>query len=381
MLLYIHFPFCSDKCSYCAFYSRPWDRDLVQRYLQDVTAEMALWSRALGRPRLETVYFGGGTPSLLPLSDLQRIADAAGRHFDWPQGIECTLEANPGSGLDREYLRCLRGLGVNRLSLGVQSLDDRQLRLLGRPHTAPEALASVRAARDAGFGNLSLDLIWGLPGQNLHQWLAQLDRITELEPEHLSCYGLGVEPGTFLAARLERGELRTPDEETEREMFLQGSEMLRERGLEHYEISNFARSGRICRHNSGYWQGLDYIGLGPSGVSTVRGRRLEHPADLALYGEAVSRGCLLEAGRELSREERVREWIMLRLRTRQGIDLREYGRITGEDPRERIGRLRESGLVSLNGQTLRLTGEGWLVSDSVIPLFFPELREEAEPAE
>jgi oxygen-independent coproporphyrinogen-3 oxidase len=375
MLLYIHFPFCSGKCAYCAFYSRPWDEGLVQRYLQDVTAEMAHWSRALGRPRLETVYFGGGTPSLLAPSDLERVLAGVDEHFRWDRSVECTLEANPGSGLDRAYLRSLRKLGVNRLSLGVQSLDEAQLRLLGRRHTAGDALRCVGEARRAGFDNVNLDLIWGLPGQTPEQWLAQLERIADLEPEHLSCYGLGVEPGTGLAERAERGELRFPDEEEEREMYLRGAELLEAKGFRHYEISNFAQAGRKCRHNAGYWQGVDYLGLGPSGVSTLRGRRIEHPAGVEPYGEAVRSGRLWERGSNLTREERIRERIMLRLRTSRGIGLEELGALTGLDLRERLPEriewLRETGIVSLRSGFLRLTAQGWLVSDSVIPLFFP----------
>ena len=371
MLLYVHVPFCVRRCGYCAFHSGPFSETDAARYTALVLRELDGWSRVLGRAPLETVYFGGGTPSLLAPEQVGAILDAAARSFDLIPGAEITLEANPESALRPGFLEGIRGLGVNRLSLGVQSLQDGLLAMLGRPHDAAQARQAVHAARAAGFSNLSLDMIWGLPGQNAALWLQDLAGVVGLAPGHVSCYGLSLEEGAPLARAVDQGRLTPPDDEEGARMYLEGSAYLESEGFGHYEISNYARPGRESRHNQGYWTGRDYLGLGPAAVSTLKGRRWTNPAGLDDYARAVAAGNGRDEEEVLTAETRRQEMVMLALRTRDGLDLEKFMAATGREfPRRdpAVERLRSSGLVRLGAGRLQLTREGMLVSNSVIEM-------------
>ncbi|MDO9631886.1 MAG: radical SAM family heme chaperone HemW, partial [Humidesulfovibrio sp.] len=260
--LYIHVPFCRSKCGYCAFFSEPLREGALDAYLLLLLDEMALWAERLGRLTVPTVFFGGGTPSLLQPEHLARIMEAVRQHFDLAPDAEISMEANPESA-SPDFLRAARALGVNRLSLGVQSFRDEELALLGRPHTARQAAETLARARAAGFTNLGLDLIWGLPGQREGQWLESLRRAVELAPEHLSCYGLTLEPGTPLADAPEEQRQLPPERELAH-MYVHTGELLEDAGYMQYEISNYAHLGLACRHNQACWEGRDYLGLGPA---------------------------------------------------------------------------------------------------------------------
>ncbi len=278
MLLYVHVPFCRSKCRYCAFYSEVMDMGALEVYAGALVKEMRLWSKRLSKPKVSTVYFGGGTPSLLPGWALSRIMPELNKCFVLEKTTEFTFEANPDSAVDEGYLGRLRDYGVNRLSIGVQSLSDANLTALGRPHGAGAALQAFALARRAKFANISLDFLWGLPGQRVSKWLEELKTAVKLRPEHLSCYGLTVEPDTPLEADVESGETELPEENVQGRMFILGAEYLEAEGYLQYEISNFARMGFQSRHNLGYWEGRDYLGLGPTAVSTMSGARHEnHP--------------------------------------------------------------------------------------------------------
>lgn len=376
--LYVHAPFCRAKCRYCAFFSAPCgpagpDADTLTRYLCALEAEMDAQAAVFGRVGAPTLFFGGGTPSLLGQEGLSRIFAALRQRFELLPDAEITLEANPDSATP-ELLEAASALGVNRLSLGVQSLDDGLLSRLGRAHDAAQARAAFAAARSAGFANIGLDLIFGLPGQSVEHWLATLRQAVALGPEHLSCYGLTVEPGTPLAQD-ESVLAALPDEDAQAEMFLRGSELLRAEGYAHYEISNFARPGRQCRHNLSCWRGEDVLAFGPSAVSTMATpaarTRWANPADLAAWEELVLSGRAGQAGRDaLDAETLAREALMLALRTAEGLDVADYARRFGvEVPQARAGllaQLEQAGLAELSGGRLRLTTEGMLVSNSVI---------------
>ena len=370
MLLYIHVPFCRSKCRYCAFVSKPLDMAEVEVYAAALPLEIRHFGGKLGRPKVETVYFGGGTPSLLPAWALSRILPEIPKHFDLHPAVEWTFEANPDSAQDVAYLRSLLGYGVNRLSLGVQSFSDASLACLGRPHNGKAALAAVNAVRQAGFANLSLDLIWGLPGQREGAWLEELRTAVRLRPEHLSCYGLTIEPGTPLAAEAEAGGLTLPPESEQGRMYIHGAEYLEEQGYLQYEISSFARMGFQSRHNSGYWEGRDYLGLGPGAVSTLSGVRHENPREVRDWAALAKAGRCGAGGVALSREERVREYVMLSLRTAKGLRLSLYKRLTGIDfVKENEGlltALRQKELIRLSGGHLRLTKNGFLVSNLIL---------------
>lgn len=373
MLLYVHVPFCRKKCVYCAFYSEILDMGALESYCDALVREMRLWSGRLHRPRVSTVYFGGGTPSLLPGWALSRIMPELTKCFDVASEAEFTFEANPDSTVDEGYLRDLHGFGVNRLSIGVQSLSDADLALLGRPHLAQAAVSAYALARRAKFTNISLDFLWGLPGQRISLWLEELKLAVKMQPEHLSCYGLTVEPGTPLEAMVESGETLLPEENEQARMFILGAEYLEAEGYMQYEISNFSRMGRQSRHNTGYWEGLDYLGLGPSAVSTLSGARHENPKDIKEYVMQAKKGTLGASAIALTDAELTREMVMLSLRTSQGLSLSAYRKRTGRDfLRENaplIQGLRQNELIRISGGRLRLTKNGMLVSNVILSRF------------
>jgi len=370
MLLYVHIPFCVAKCRYCAFASEAMTVDTLTAWEKAFAAEAAHYGRLLNRPTIETVYLGGGTSSLLPARSFERLAETLARHFVISSGIEFTIEANPDSVTDADLARLWRKSGVNRVSLGVQSLCDAELSRLGRPHDAAQAATAVALLRDAGFANLSLDLIWGLPGQSLASWMDTLRTAVALGPEHISMYGLTLEEGTPLAADVEHGVRALPEEEEAARMYLDGGEFLESRGYAQYEISNFARVGLACRHNQGYWEGRDYLGLGPSAVSTVAGRRWKNPAAVAQYAKLA--GTLAWGGDAQRLTDAVfgKERLMLALRTARGLDLDMYRRVMGRDMRDAhapfVRTLCEKGLGRMTENTFTLTRQGMLVSNGII---------------
>lgn len=391
MLLYIHVPFCSKKCAYCAFYSvplatGPTGGDILKGYLAVVLAELAAWGERLGRTRVETVFFGGGTPSLLPAGLLARLLEAVGKTFMLATDAEITAEANPESALADGWLFEARQAGINRLSLGVQSFCDTDLARLGRAHDARTAEAAFTTARAAGFTNISLDLMWGLPGapgrpRSQSHWLLQLKRAGELKPEHISAYGLTVEEGSPLEQSCAREECSLPGEKDLASMYLAGAEFLEGQGYMQYEISNYARMGFECRHNTGYWQGADYLGLGPAATSTLHGRRWTNPADPRLWRERVREQCMDDGAETLGKQTRLKELLMLRLRTSKGLALKEYqtlgGRAFSHDFKELAGVLCKNGLAATRDGRFRLTRSGMLVSDAILAHFFAALERNA----
>ncbi|MHC1710633.1 MAG: radical SAM family heme chaperone HemW [Solidesulfovibrio sp.] len=370
MLLYIHVPFCRSKCRYCAFVSRPLDMAELEVYTTALTLEMRHWGKKLSRPKLETIYFGGGTPSLLPSWALRRIMPELKRNFDIAEGFEWTFEANPDSALDEAYLKSLLKYGVNRISLGVQSLSDARLQFLGRPHNAAGAIAAFNLARKVGFKNISLDFIWGLPGQRESEWFEELKSAVNMRPEHLSCYGLTVEPETPLAEDVAAGSVVLPTDNEQGHMYVHGAEYLEEQGYLQYEISNFARMGYISRHNSGYWEGRDYLGLGPAAVSTLGGMRHENPHDVREWAALVKAGKSGAGVELLSVAERAREMVMLSLRTAKGLRLAVYRKATGRDFLKEnealVTALRQKELIRISQGHLRLTKNGFLVSNIIL---------------
>ncbi|QGY39773.1 radical SAM family heme chaperone HemW [Pseudodesulfovibrio cashew] len=371
LLLYIHVPFCRSRCHYCTFHSQSFNQVTFTWYHKLLLQEIELWGKRLNRPKLRTIYFGGGTPSLIPLQQMDMIMKALDKHFTLGPGMENTLEANPDSAQDVSYFRALLSMGFNRLSLGMQSLSDADLHLMGRPHSAAMTLASFEAARQAGFGNIGVDLIWGLPGQRLKGWIDQLTAVTNMRPEHISAYNLTLEEDTVMHKMCsEGGDFPLPPEREQGRMFIYGAEYLESMGYMHYEVSNFARMGFISRHNSGYWDGSDYLGLGPSAVSTIGRRRFSNPLYMDEY-DAYVRGGLVGAEYEtLTDEDRLKEMVMLSLRTSKGLDLKEFRKRAGFDlvkRRERlITALHRENLVRISHGFLRLTKNGMLVSNVII---------------
>lgn len=358
--LYIHIPFCKAKCIYCDFYSLPRAEEQMDAYVAALRRDIAQKAEAAGSCTVDTVYFGGGTPSYLGAERLEAILETVFAHYHVSADAEITTEANPDSAREERPLRHLREAGFNRISLGMQSACDEELRRIGRVHTHEETISAVKSARAAGFDNVSLDLIYGLPEQTMAHWRENLQAAIALEPEHLSCYGLKIEEGTPLDRK--KDALRIPDDDEQAEEYLATVELLEKAGYAQYEISNFARPGRESRHNLKYWTMQEYLGFGPGAHSDFGGRRFAYARDLNAYikGEEHLSESACPAERE--REE---ERVMLALRTARGLDLSALK----EDTRDAEAVLEECahhGLSQKGNGRWRLTPQGFLVSNAVI---------------
>jgi len=359
--LYIHIPFCLTKCAYCDFLSIPFDDALSRRYVEALKKEL----RLRGGRTLKTLYLGGGTPTVLSAEALGEIFRIVREYFDLSPGAEVTVEANPGT-LDRKKTKALLSLGVNRLSIGVQSFDDSELRTLGRCHTAREAFKAIKSSP---VPNLSIDLIYGIPGQSMRSWRRTAELALEAGPMHISSYELTAEHGTQFYEDLAKGRLSAPPESLVIEMFEHGREAFEEAGLMHYEISNFARPGFECRHNLNYWKRGEYIGVGAGAHSFEDGRRSRNTGYVFKYIEMLSRGALpVEESAEVTAEEEIKELIFLGLRMTRGIDIRKMGFLL-----EASGELIGEGLLGIEDGRLRLTRKGLLLANVVAVSLFEKL--------
>ncbi|MFZ5570902.1 MAG: radical SAM family heme chaperone HemW [Thermodesulfobacteriota bacterium] len=369
--LYVHIPFCLKKCAYCDFYSLA-DRTRLPDFLKALEREILLTGEN-GFP-CDTVYFGGGTPSLIPPEAIAGLLSVIRRSHRLREPAEITLEVNPGT-VTEETLAGYRKAGVNRLSIGVQSFSDRNLSFLGRIHTAEQARALIPAAREAGFDNIGLDLIYGLPGQSEADWTEDLRQAWEYAPEHLSCYLLSYEPGTPLTARRDSGAFTVLPDGGAARLFRTTAAFLTDRGWEHYEISNFAR--RPCyrsRHNRKYWSFAPYCGLGPSAHSLRGKRRYWNHRDLERWLAALESGRLPVAAEEiLNPRQQMMEAIFLGFRQARGIDLGEFEKRFGVGFGKRFGPAVESldktGLLVATADNCRLTTAGMLLLDSIVDRF------------
>ena len=286
--LYLHIPFCVKKCRYCDFLSGPQDEETRERYTRALINEIKLQTVCPAGTPVDTVFFGGGTPSVLSGSQIERIMEALYSFFSIQEDAEISMETNPGTA-DEEKLGILKRSGINRLSLGVQSMHDRELALLGRIHTADQARMTFEKARKAGFDNINIDLMSALPGQSFESWADTLEQAVRWAPDHISAYSLIIEEGTPFASMYENGSLPAlPDEDMDREMYHYTGAFLAEHGYQRYEISNYAIPGRECRHNSGYWTGHPYLGLGIGAASYVNGTRFSNCTDLRKYSDLLA---------------------------------------------------------------------------------------------
>ena len=378
--LYIHIPFCKAKCIYCDFYSLPRAEGQMDAYVSALTAQLAAWRERTADCTVDTVYFGGGTPSYLGPDCLCRLLDAVFQSYRVAPGAEITLEANPDSAQDISALRQLHDAGFDRLSLGMQSADDAELRRIGRVHTYAQTVRAVENARAAGFDNLSLDLIYGLPEQTMTRWQANLDAALSLAPEHLSCYGLKVEEGTPLFAQRKRFTL--PDDDAQADMYFYAVETLEQFGYHQYEISNFAKDGYICRHNMKYWTGDEYLSFGPCAASDFAGKRFTIAPDIEKYMEGVlNKGAILSECETVPMRERAGEYLMLRLRTVDGVEEGEYTKsflLPFEPLEEVFQKLSKQDLCKNVSGRWRLTPKGFMLSNSIIVLLL-EQQQKSKP--
>ena len=366
--IYIHIPFCRSKCDYCDFYSLAGREDQMDRYQKALLAHLKETAPlAQGYP-VDSIYFGGGTPSYYGAKRIKELLAHLSKLFQVEKDAEITVECNPDS-VDLKSLRILRKAGVNRLSMGMQSAQEAELRAIHRIHTPQQTNQAVEAARKAKFTNLSLDLIYGLPGQTTESWKATVEHALSLIPQHLSCYGLKVEEGTPLARRVAEGEV-LPDDDQQADLYLWTVGRLERAGLPQYEISNFAKPGYESRHNLRYWLTRPYIGFGPGAHSDFGGRRYSFVRDLDAYIRGVLEGGdIIDSSELIPQRERCGEYLMLRLRTVQGVDGREYRHTYFMDFAPLEARLREfaaQGWAEEADGRWRLTPKGFLVSNQLI---------------
>ena len=362
--LYIHIPFCKAKCAYCDFYSLAHSEEKMDAYMAALLRHLEEVAPRAAGMQVDTVYFGGGTPSYLGAARLCRILQTVLRRYDVARDAEITLEANPDSAGDWKELRRLRRAGFNRLSLGVQSTDDALLRRIGRIHTYEQVQQAVTAARKAKFTDLSLDLIYGLPGQTMEDWQRTLADAVALGPEHLSCYGLKLEEGTPLWHQ--RQTLTLPDDDAQADMYLYTVAALGEMGYEQYEISNFAKPGKASRHNLKYWRMEEYAGFGPGAHSDFGGVRYGYVRDIDSY---IAGRLVLSESENDSTLARDYEYVMLSLRTAAGIDRQTFEKRYRQrfQPMEVLfEQYEKAGLASRTEGGWRLTPKGFLVSNSII---------------
>ena len=408
LALYVHIPFCETKCPYCDFNTYAGIEALMPSYVNALTHEIEQWGALLGKPVLSTVFFGGGTPSFLPTRDLTRLTRAIGRSFATGEGAirdgaEMTLEANPGD-MARERARAMRRSGFNRISIGVQSLDDEELRLLGRRHTAEEAKQAVAAARKAGFANLSIDLIFGLPYQFVSTWARTLEQALELGPDHLSLYGLTLEPGTPMEADVRMGRLPEPDADLAAEMYLLAQHTLANASYRQYEISNWARPGHESIHNLTYWQSGPYLGVGPGAHSYLHGPNLHglgahgmrfgtvrpprgyidrvnawHPSPYADLHETIESTGFMEFIEAIDQPTAMAEAMMMGLRLNDGVPdaafRQRFGMGIASAFPQAVAECLELGLLEWNeDESLRLTEYGRLLGNEAFQRFVAPVR-------
>lgn len=362
--IYIHVPFCVQKCGYCDFCSFPSvSEETKSAYAGELSRRISESTSDAEGYRVDTVYFGGGTPSLMSASDIERILGEIFRGFDVDGGAEITLECNPATA-DRTFFEDIRRMGVNRLSMGLQSASDCELRLLGRIHTVGDFIKTFKEARTAGFDNISADLMYGIPDQTMDSFKHSIDTLVALSPEHISAYGLMVEEGTDFYYR--RHSLNVADDDRQFEMYMLCTDRLARAGYEKYEISNFSLDGRQSRHNTRYWLGKEYLGFGVSAHSYFKDRRYGNSRDIEAFlrGEDITEESYL-----LDQADKLREYVMLRLRLAEGIDTVEYSKHAGKSFFEAfptVKRWISEGLMKESEERVAFTDRGFFVSNAIL---------------
>ena len=363
--LYIHIPFCVQKCLYCDFcsYTQKND-DIINSYVNRVCDDIRAWGEKCGEYKVDTIYFGGGTPTLLPIGAFARITETLRKSFSVLPSAEVSCECNPATA-DLDYFHALRSLGVNRLSIGLQSVHDEELRALGRIHTYSDFLNTYDSARSAGFDNISADLMYGIPNQSLDSFRKTLETLISLAPEHISAYGLKIEEGTPFGKM--KDSLILPGEDTEFEMYMLLTNLLADSGYAKYEISNFSHRGRESRHNIKYWKGEDYLGLGVSAHSYFDGIRFANSRDVNGYIEGRD---ITESRMAIANSEKLSEFIMLRMRLSEGISHSEFKALFGMDFAQRyndkLAPYIKNGFLVSNGENTFFSDKGFFVSNYIL---------------
>ncbi|MGX9984926.1 radical SAM family heme chaperone HemW [Soonwooa purpurea] len=367
-MIYIHIPFCKQKCSYCNFHFST-SLILKEEMLTSISKELKLRHSELQDKKIESLYFGGGTPSLLKPEEIGKIIDDVNHYFELDSAIEITLEANPDD-LNNSFLKEIKNVGVNRLSIGTQSFFEEDLKLMNRAHSASEAESSIKRAQDFGLENISVDLIYGSPTSTMEEWKQNLLKIIELQVPHVSSYALTVEPKTILENWITKQKIKSPDEAFQNEAFFFMSEFLKENGFDHYEISNFGKPNFHSKHNSSYWAYKAYLGLGPSAHSydgaTLRSWNV---ANNTKYIKSISENILPIEREELSEKDRYNEMLMIGLRTQKGVDLVQFKNSFSSDLvsdfEKSIQQKLKDTILIIEHDRLRIPEEHWFMADGI----------------
>ena len=368
LALYIHIPYCKQKCPYCDFNS--FDDGINKDFVPAIKEEIAIKSKNIGQYQIGSIFFGGGTPTSLPSGQITDILNSCFQRFSIASDCEISIEANPGT-IDYQYLKILKENGFNRLSLGCQSFHDDLLKKIGRIHSSDEIYHSVSAAREAGFKNISLDLMFGLPGQTLEMWEETLQNATKLKPTHLSVYNLTIEKETPFHDQLKQGKLILPSEKLQVKMYEKAIEYLSQAGYIHYEISNFAVKGFECHHNKVYWNNNEYLGFGPGAASNLKGTRSKNILSPGKYIETIleKKEIPLFDKETLDQKKSMGETLMLGLRMINGINLsdfeKRFGKTLDSEFDEKIRKLHDEHLLQYANDRLKLTHKGILYSNEV----------------
>ena len=366
--IYIHVPYCKQKCEYCDFYSVVTNEG-KQEFSDLLIRELSLRMCYLPNSRIETIYFGGGTPSLLSAMQVEEVINAIAKQFELVHNAEITFEANPDD-LDTEYLGALRHIGINRLSIGIQSFSDTDLRALGRRHNATQAVYAVNAAQEVGFSNISIDLIYGLPYSNTGIWHDNLMQAFSLQVQHLSCYHLIYESGTPITRRLNSGVLQPASEDQSVEQFKLLQEVSQQKGFVHYEISNLAQEGFFSRHNSSYWKQIPYLGIGPSSHSFNGVSRDWNPRSIAKWKKMIRNGSVALESEALSPTDMVNDYILTSLRTIWGLDVdfieKKLGFKALNNFLKAVEKYEKLGFIKVNRNEITIKPQYFLLSDGII---------------
>lgn len=370
--LYIHIPFCVKKCAYCDFLSGPSTAEMIENYVAALIKEIKAYKKMALSYMVTTIFFGGGTPSILSGTQMQKIINALREVFQVAEQAEISMEANPGT-VTEENLKLYRMTGINRISFGLQTANNEELKILGRVHTYEQFLESFKMARQAGFNNINVDLISAIPNQTVESWEKSLYKVLELQPEHISAYSLIIEEGTPFAKWYGEGAEREgelPSEEVERAIYYHTEKILEEKGYYRYEISNYAKKGKECRHNLGYWERKEYLGLGLGASSLIDNQRFHNIEDLAHYIEYAGDLERLCCDREiLSEQEQMEEFVFLGLRKMQGISKKEFEALFSKTLEncygDNIEKMKQKKLIEESEGYLRLTKQGIDISNYV----------------
>lgn len=369
--LYIHIPFCIRKCIYCDFLSVTYDESYAKEYIDALCKELVL--KKDSAKALKTIYIGGGTPSVLPEESFKQLFRSIRDNFEFSSGIEITVEANPGT-LNESKINTLLSVGINRMSIGVQSFNDTELKTLGRIHSSDNAVKSIEMIKRAGINNFSIDLMYGIPGQAMNSWKDTLSRAVGFSPKHISSYELTPEKGTPLYGMMDSKKIKIPDEELVLDMYNFAIDYLASGGYKHYEISNFALRGFRCIHNMNYWNRGEYIGAGAGAHSFINGVRSKNTGDIKKYMETVNNGIIPETESiRLTRTDDIKEFIFLGLRKTEGITITKAKEL-GMDIPHSCKELIDEGYLEMKENYLRLTRKGIVISNTLIVRMFEILK-------